>query len=194
MGAYSRLLDYLNRLIRAKPYHNPLGAMRAFADELYKVVPGLTFGATYEPDPIFFPGVYQPAIGTVGEKDGELYVSNDLNPANVWIWQGGAWNGLAGGAGSTPQALAYYHKFPDDSDDISGYREITGGAFPSNITWWTSPAKTAKTAEWIISRNAQQLPITVVYRFYAANLLVRTYTDTITYSGVTETSRTRSYV
>jgi hypothetical protein len=46
MGAYTRLQNYLNGLIRARPFANPMAGMKSFADNIYTVVPGLTNGTT----------------------------------------------------------------------------------------------------------------------------------------------------
>jgi hypothetical protein len=69
-----------------------------------------------------------------------------------------------------------------------------GNAFPSASVWWTDSTRTKKVVEQQITRNSSQLPVTVQWLAYASDgvTVVESYTDTITYSGVIETTRTRS--
>jgi hypothetical protein len=80
---------------------------------------------------------------------------------------------------------------------VSGaFREITPTAnpFPTSIIWWVSSAKTAKIVEKLITRNANQIPTTIVWNMYASDgvTVVQSVSDAITYSGIIETSRTRT--
>lgn len=78
---------------------------------------------------------------------------------------------------------------------VSGaFREVAGGVFPTSIVWYESVAKTDKIVEKTIVRNANQTPATIEWKSYDedGSTVLATVTDTITYSGVTETSRTRS--
>lgn len=78
---------------------------------------------------------------------------------------------------------------------LSGaYREISGGAFPTSKIWYESSAKTKKIVEKTITRNPNQTPATIEWKAYATDgsTVIATVTDTITYSGVFETSRTRT--
>jgi hypothetical protein len=99
MGALSRFKTWLS----AWPYW-PLSSygqwLDRYANEIFDYTPGLTIGSSYEYDPMGDPGVYYPTQN--GEKDGEIYISNDLAPAQMWIWQGGSWSGITGGAGALP--------------------------------------------------------------------------------------------
>lgn len=193
MGALTRMKAWLNNWINVRVATYPAW-VESFADEIYRVVPGLTIGTTEIANPLDPPQnqYYIPAGGVTGEKDGELYLSSDLAPAQVWIWYNGAWSGLSAGAGSGATSIAVRFKYEDDVDDAGLYREITGSPFPSAIIWWTDGTKTVKVKEILITRNGSQNPTTVVYKFYDNGVLAKTYTDTILYSGVFETSRTRS--
>lgn len=193
MGALSRMKDWILRWFTTGGNISSYQQFAIeFADEIYNVVPGITFGQTYEPDPINYPGIFMPLNGTLGEHDGEIYLSNDLLPAQTWIWQNGTWNGMSAAAGVGTAQFVFRGKFDEDVDDPGKYREVTGGVFPTAITWWENAAKLVKVKEVIITRNVNQLPTTVVWNFYVGGLLQKTYTDVITYSGVTETNRTRS--
>jgi hypothetical protein len=83
--------------------------------------------------------------------------------------------------------------FEDDDGLATGlYREVTGTAFPTAITWWTTSGKTQMVKSIAITRNGNQTPATVTYTFYnSAGVAMKVFTDTITYSGVFETSRAR---
>jgi hypothetical protein len=73
------------------------------------------------------------------------------------------------------------------------FRETVGGPFPSSVTWYDTPAKAKKLAALNITRNANQTPSTetlIAYDTDGATPVI-TLTDTITYSGALETSRTR---
>jgi hypothetical protein len=75
------------------------------------------------------------------------------------------------------------------------YREvIMGPVAPSAIVWWTnnSPSK-LKVVEITYTRNVANCATQVQYKMYATDgtTILSTITDTIAYSGVLETSRTR---
>lgn len=77
---------------------------------------------------------------------------------------------------------------------LSGsFRETTGGVFPSSVIWWDTPAKVTKMASLTITRNPNQTPATEVLTAYDTDgTPAITITDTITYSGVFESSRART--
>lgn len=74
----------------------------------------------------------------------------------------------------------------------TGYRETTGGAFPTLIAWYTDITKA--TPIWQREYTWTGVtPTTIVTRLYdAAGALSQTVTDVVTYSGVYETSRVRT--
>ena len=87
--------------------------------------------------------------------------------------EGGPWEGFTSGA----------------------YREVLPAAspFPTSVIWWASSAKLVKIVEKLITRGAGQKPTSIVWKVYdGAGVLLATVTDTISYSGVFETSRTRA--
>lgn len=81
---------------------------------------------------------------------------------------------------------------------LSGaYKEITGGVFPTLVIWYdNNGVGKKKIVEKTINRNANQTPSTIVWKIYdASEVLIRTITDTFTYSsGVFESSRLRTVV
>jgi hypothetical protein len=79
-----------------------------------------------------------------------------------------------------------------DAASTGLYREITGGAFPTAIIWWTNAGKTVKVKEILLTYDGNNNVTQEVYKFYKAGVLSSTYTDVITLSGAFETSRART--
>lgn len=78
------------------------------------------------------------------------------------------------------------------------YREIeyTSSVFPLRTTWYVDSGKTIKLVqkELTYGGTISVIPSVIVLRLYrgtGANVVARTITDTITYDGVLEISRTR---
>lgn len=74
------------------------------------------------------------------------------------------------------------------------YRETlpSGAVFPTSVTWWDSAAKNFKIVEKLITWTGS-VPTTIVWKVYdAVGVLLATVTDTISYTGVFETTRTRT--
>ena len=104
MGALSRMEAWLNSYIRRGIYRNPISAVKEFSETIYTMVPGLTEGPAYQPDIIHFPTTWAPT--GVGERDGEIWLSNNIPGGQQgWIWQGSSWLGMAGGAGGSTYTL-----------------------------------------------------------------------------------------
>jgi len=76
------------------------------------------------------------------------------------------------------------------------YRETlpVADAFPTSIIWWESNAKLKKIVELTLTYNANKTISTEQWQMYDTDgtTVIETVTDTITYSGVFETSRTRA--
>ena len=70
----------------------------------------------------------------------------------------------------------------------------TSNLFPTSIIWWTSSAKTSKIVEETISYNGNKTIATDQWKVYDTDgsTVLATATDTIVYSGVFETHRTRT--
>jgi len=108
--------------------------------------------------------------------------------------------GLSGSGITSAQhnALKQLIHFIDDGPTdgwVSGtYKETTGTVFPTAEVWWTSSAKTHK----IVSLNTTWVgttPTQEVWKIYAADgsTVLVTLTDVITYTGVFEQTRTRTW-
>lgn len=94
------------------------------------------------------------------------------------------------------QLIHFIDDGPAEGFASGAYREILPSAspFPTSVVWWTSAAKTAKIVEKLITRNSNQTPSQIQWKVYAVDgtTVLATVTDTISYSGVFETSRTRA--
>lgn len=91
------------------------------------------------------------------------------------------------------QLIHFIDNGPAEGFASGSYREITGGVFPTAITWYNSSGGSKKKiVEKLISWTGV-LPTIITWKSYDIdeNLLV-TITDTITYSGVFEINRTRT--
>ena len=73
-------------------------------------------------------------------------------------------------------------------------RVITGGVFPSALTWWKDVTQTVKVVEALYTRDGLQRATTIQWKIYDVNgtTVLATVTDTVTYTGATETSRSRA--
>lgn len=85
---------------------------------------------------------------------------------------------------------------PYEGFATGAYREILpfGSPFPTNVTWWTSSAKDEKIVEKIINYNSNRTAANVTWIAYAedGSTILAIVTDSMEYSRVFETSRTRS--
>lgn len=112
---------------------------------------------------------------------------------------------LDGGGGLTEdqhktlrQLIHFIDEGPACGFASGAYKEVTGMPFPTSIVWWESSSKTKKIVEKIITRSGggatNMKPTPIVWKMYDTDgsTVLCTVSDAITYSGVTETSRTRT--
>jgi len=98
------------------------------------------------------------------------------------------------------KALRHLIHFIDDGPACGfasgAYKEIlpAGNPFPTQAIWWESAAKLKKIVEFNVTRDVQKKPTTEEWKMYATDgsTVLCTVTDTITYSGVSEDTRTRA--
>ena len=162
MGALTRLRQWLLEWLTRKGW-----SWRAMSQnlpvELLRMLPGLTVGATnFNPLPLP-DGTYSPVSN--GDQDGEIYLSNDRNPAKAWIWQNGTWWPLVSGTGGAVVGTTYF-KYDEDADDTGLYREVTGQPFPTSVNWYTDNTKVTKVRELLITRDGNQKPTTIQWKYY----------------------------
>lgn len=80
---------------------------------------------------------------------------------------------------------------------VSGaYKEIlpAGNPFPTQAIWWESASKLKKIVEFNMTRDSQKKPTVEEWKMYDTDgtTVLCTVTDAIAYSGVFETTRTRT--
>lgn len=85
---------------------------------------------------------------------------------------------------------------PFEGFTTGAYREIlpSTSPFPTSVIWWTDSGKTAKIVEHALTYNANKTVATSQWKAYDTDgvTVLATVTDTMTYSGIFETSRTRA--
>jgi hypothetical protein len=91
------------------------------------------------------------------------------------------------------QLIHFIDGGPAEGFTSGAYRETTGTVFPTAIIWWESSDKLKK----IVSKEmtwSGAFPSTIVWKVYDTDgtTVLATVTDTISYSGPFETSRTRT--
>lgn len=66
--------------------------------------------------------------------------------------------------------------------------------FPTSLTWYEDATKARKIVELTITLNGNKTPASEVWQVYASDgsTVLATVTDTINYSGIFETSRSRA--
>lgn len=148
------------------------------------------------PDPIG-DGVELPEVGVDPSVVGGLTLNSGVIKARDAT---GVFNVRTGGSGLTAeqhevlrQLIHFIDNGPTSGFASGAYRENVGGVFPTSITWWTSAAKTHKIVEKLLTYTGA-FPTTIQWKMYDTDgsTVLATVTDTITYSGAYETSRTRT--
>lgn len=102
---------------------------------------------------------------------------------------------LASGTGMSEAAHKIIRQlihFMEDGPAAGSYREITGTVFPTAFVWWETSSKLKKIYEKLNTWSGVNVT-KIVRKIYATDgsTVLATATDTITYSGVFETNRTR---
>jgi hypothetical protein len=112
---------------------------------------------------------------------------------------------LAGTGGLTEEAhktlrqlIHFIDDGPAEGFTTGAFKETTGGAFPTSIIWWESASKLKKIVEKTITRSPSPAtlaaPTPVEWEIYDTDgtTVLWRVTDAITYSGVNESTRTRT--
>jgi hypothetical protein len=73
------------------------------------------------------------------------------------------------------------------------FRMTPIGPFPTSYIWYSDNTHTTKIVELTVTRNSQKLPTSEEWKMYAADgtTVVATVTDTISYTGIFESDRSR---
>lgn len=91
------------------------------------------------------------------------------------------------------QLIHFIDNGPAEGFTSGAYRETTGTVFPTQILWWESSSKLKKIVEKNITWTGAN-PTTIEWKIYDTDgsTVLATVSDAISYSGVFETSRTRT--
>lgn len=97
---------------------------------------------------------------------------------------------------SLRRLLLFMDSGPGKGFASGAYMETLPAAspFPTSWIWWVDSGKTQKIVELTITRNANQTPNVETWKMYDTDgtTVIETVVDTIAYTGIFETSRTRS--
>lgn len=90
------------------------------------------------------------------------------------------------------QLIHFINDGPADGFASGAYRETTGTIFPTNRTWYTTSGKTQKIVERNITWSGVNPTVDEWKMYDNSGTLSVTVSDAISYSGIFETSRTRT--
>lgn len=124
------------------------------------------------------------------------YVDGDFR----FLDSAGAYNPRFDGATTAHKAVRHLIHFIDDGPACGlasgAYKETlpAGNPFPTQAIWWESAAKLKKLVELNVTRDSQKKPTSEQWKMYDddGETILCTVTDSIAYSGVFETTRTRT--
>lgn len=91
------------------------------------------------------------------------------------------------------QLIHFISDGPAEGFASGAYKEVTGTVFPTAIVWWESSAKLKKIVERLVTWTGAKATQDQ-WKVYASDgvTVLATVTDAVTYSGIYETSRTRT--
>lgn len=160
-------------------------------------------GVDPQEDALEIRGIYG-APDAPAARDEEVYIIRDGNDwkfrdktvttektlADLVAGTGGL---TADGHKALRQLIHFIADGPAENFASGAYREITGTVFPTIIVWWESSSKLKKIVERLITWTGAN-PTTSQWKVYDTDgsTVLATVTDTISYTGPFETSRTRA--
>ena len=127
----------------------------------------------------------------------KVFIKGALLQSNATSSGGGGGGGISENQHKALRHLIHFiDNGPADGFATGAFYEIlpAGNPFPTSYTWYTSVAKTDRIVELLVTRGGMQNPITEIWNMYDTDgsTIVATVTDSITYSGPFEVSRTRA--
>jgi hypothetical protein len=143
------------------------------------------------------------ATGFVSTDEGKF--ARQENDNTIWMlidYSNDGWVQIGGvGAGELTieahkalrQLIHFIDNGPAEGFVSGAYRVMTGTAFPTAVVWYNEDSvEKKKIVEKLITWTGV-VPTTIVWKVYDSDeVLLSTLTDTISYSGVFETTRTRT--
>lgn len=122
------------------------------------------------------------------------FVQTDGN-GDMFVAPGGGGGITATEHKTLRQLIHFINEGPGDGFSTTPYRETTPNPFPTSVIWYEDNTKAKKIFEIEITRDTAQLPTAIAHKIYASDgtTVLLTATDSITRSGIFETSRSRAF-
>lgn len=124
--------------------------------------------------------------------DNSVWMLTNDDPV-TWTMVGGGGELTESAHRTLRQLIHFIDNGPAEGFTSGAYRAMTGTVFPSNITWYDKAGVGKKK---IVSKDITYtgaFPTTIVWKVYdPTETLLATVTDTLSYTGAFETSRTRT--
>jgi hypothetical protein len=145
-------------------------------------------------------GLYcQPSGGPADEdvavwRDGDDLKFEDKNAGPLTLTQLSSGGGISESQHKVLRQLIHFiEDGPAEGFTSGAYREVTGTIFPTAIIWWESSGKLKKILERLVTWSGAAVTQDQ-WKVYASDgvTVLATVTDTIAYSGIFETNRTRA--
>jgi len=126
----------------------------------------------------------------------EIALYRQSAASSPWSWGQEAGSGLTADQHKTLRQLIHFiEEGPGEGFTSGAYKETlpSGSVFPTSIIWWESSSKLKKIVERTITWTGVN-PTTDEWKVYDTDgsTLLATVSDSISYSGVFETTRTRT--
>ena len=126
-------------------------------------------------------------------------VSGAIGNIDTLLSGGSSGNYLSSGGGISPNWVdddlvrRIWKLWNGGFEGYSGsYREVSGGIFPTSVIWYMDSSKGLKIIEKLYTYNDNKTISSIVWKLYSSGgILVRTITESISYSGIFESSRVR---
>jgi len=137
-------------------------------------------------------------VFTVPKEGTSVYVKDESAPytqsatGTPWVW--GSSSGITAAQHKVLRQLIHFiDDGPAEGFASGAYRETTGTVFPTAVVWWESSSKLKKIVERLITWTGATAT-TDQWKIYDTDgtTVLWVVTDTISYIGVFETSRTRA--
>jgi hypothetical protein len=143
--------------------------------------------------------IYPPGASLVGFDPTGLGATTATNVQDALRDVAQNASGITASAHRTLRQLIHFiDEGPAEGFATGAYREMfpASSPFPTSFIWWESAAKTEKIVEKTYTYNPNKTVSQVEWKMYDTDgvTVLATITDVITYSGIFETSRTRSIV
>ncbi len=151
--------------------------------------------------------IYQSGASKIGFNISEMVVATNntvqgaIEQVDALLVGGSSGEVLASTGGGVPGWINHdtlrklVHMQNGPFEGFSGaYKEVLPvGVFPTSVIWYTDSSKAHKVISKDIAYNANRTVSSLIWKVYdSSGVVVETLTETMTYTGIFETSRTRT--